>query len=219
MRRCQNPEFNATSFWQARRQTVIVRSLLSTLHQMSGDLHRCMYCMNSEADDIEHFWPKSKHHNRMFLWDNLLLCCTICGRKKGDQFPLEVGEPLLIDPSAEDPWRYLEFDPQTGNIIPRLHPNSGEELRKGSETVRVFELDRREALAKGFKKTFRRLSSCVNSILNDGFSAESIVKLRSEDDHGLLQWCFCGSGQFEQPFSEMRDNMPGAWAACRDALC
>lgn len=172
-----------------------------------------MYCVDSHGADIEHFWPKKPYPERMFHWPNLLLCCTECGRHKGDRFPLLDGQPLLIDPTATDPWTDLDFDPTTGNIFPKFDVSTNAESRKGVATVELLRLDRREALAAGYRRTFRRLSQSVRNALADpNLAAEMLFERLCEDDnHGLLGWCFEGSGQRVAPFSELREQRPEVW--------
>ena len=99
--------------WKSARKTLPLKAVLASLKGMMGARERCMYCLDSHGTDIEHFWPKTPYPKKMFMWLNLLLCCTECGRFKGDRFPLAEDQPLLIDPTAEDPWLYLDFDPVT----------------------------------------------------------------------------------------------------------
>ena len=106
---------NIEAFWKSARQTKPIKATLGVLNKMAGNRHRCMYCVDSHGTDIDHFWPRKRYPERMFRWPNLFLCCTECGRFKGDDFPLENGSPLLVDPTADDPWQFLDFDPATGN--------------------------------------------------------------------------------------------------------
>ncbi|MBI2928327.1 MAG: hypothetical protein HYY24_21875 [Verrucomicrobia bacterium] len=186
---------------------------------MMGDRQRCMYCLDSHGTDVEHFWPKKPFPERMFLWPNLLLACTECGRLKSDVFPLSNGQPLLVDPTAENPWLHLDFDPRTGNIVARFDPERNDYSAKGSKTVELLHLDRREAIAAGYQKTFRRLRSLVEDALRQpNPSANSLARsLRETDDHGLLGWCFRGPGQHESPFREFRTNHRPVWDACLQA--
>src|SRR5207253_3495221 len=131
-----------------------------------GDRQRRMYCLHSHGTDIEHFWPKQPFPERMFAWPSLLLCCAECGRFKGDRFPLANAEPLLIDPTAEDPWLHLDFDPLTGNIVARFDPDREIYSEKGVKMVEVLHLDRREALAAAHQKTFRQLGRVVREALS-----------------------------------------------------
>jgi len=210
--------FSAVSFWNNRRGSLTVVGALAALKQMAGPRERCMYCVDSAGNDVEHFWPKSQYWGRMFLWENLLLCCTHCGRLKSEEFPLMNGEPLLIDPANDEPWQYLDFDPVTGNIVARFNPDFGGEWPKGRETVKILRLDRREGVANGYKKTFRRLKAFVEELLQREFSNDDVERLRESDDHGLLGWCFIGTGQTVQPFSGFRKAKPQEWAICQRAF-
>lgn len=95
-----------------------------------------MYCEDSEATDIEHFYPKAIYPARSFKWDNYLLACSNCNSNyKRSQFPLDsTGLPLLIDPASEDPMNHLDLSLTTGKFIPATD--------KGEESIRVFGLDR-----------------------------------------------------------------------------
>lgn len=211
---------NVGTEWDAGRKTVAFRTVLDSLRQMAGRRERCMYCCDSHGCDIEHFWPKSRYSDRMFVWSNLLLCCTECGRFKGDSFPLEDAQPMLVDPSVDDPWRYLDFDPDTGLIVARFDLALGAESPKGVETVRLLQLDRREALNDGYVKTWRRLVAVLDKLLAEALPdvPRVIDALREADDHGLLGWCFSGTGQKLPPFSTLRQRAPAAWQACTQAF-
>jgi uncharacterized protein (TIGR02646 family) len=215
-RQRQDQGFSAVSFWDHRRQTKAVLEVLATLKQMAGAHQKCMYCVNSEAGDIEHFRPKTPYPEHMFRWENLLLCCGICGRKKGNQFPMADGQPLLIDPTSENPWEFLDLDRNTGNIVPRIEPISGEEKPKGRETVRVLELDRRQSLANGYKRSASRIIQVIEDILEEGLNAAHLSQLCEADDHGLLGWFLHGSGQNEPAFSSFRGRFPEAWSTCKE---
>jgi len=138
-----------------------------------GERERCMYCLDSHGTDIEHFWPKAPYPERMFTWSNLLLCCAECGRLKGDRFPLDVGRPMLIDPTAEEPWQYLDFDPETGNLVARFDLDADDWSAKGQKTVELLQLDRREALATGYRRTYRRLAAVVEHFLSESSISSS----------------------------------------------
>ena len=157
----------------------------------------------------------------MFVWPNLLLCCAECGRFKSEKFPLSNNDPVLIDPTTDDPWLHLDFDPQTGNIVARYSAERNAYSEKGNKTVEVLHLDRREALAAGYQKTFRRLAGIVREFLGQpNFRADDLIRqLRDADDHGILGWCFCGSGQNEPPFRDLCLQHPAEWEVCAKAIC
>ena len=112
--------------WTGARKTKTMNGVASTLAAMSGKRQRCMFCGDSRGTDIDHFWPKSRYREHTFDWLNLLWICAGCNRQKGNQFPLDAHQrPLLIDPTAEDPWDYLLLDSHTGNITARFDPTTG----------------------------------------------------------------------------------------------
>lgn len=206
--------------WKGARQTKRVQTALRVLYSMAGVRERCMYCVDSHGSDIDHFWPKTAFPERAFRWDNFLLCCTECGRFKGNRFPLADGQPLLINPSEEDPWTHLDFDPQTGNIVARYDVQNNSPSPKGVATVKLFQLDRRESIAEGNRRTYSRLAKVISDSLaqNDLEAAGLIVRLKEADDHGLLGWCLAGPGSQLEPFATLHSNHADVWAACVDAV-
>jgi uncharacterized protein (TIGR02646 family) len=215
-----NGTLDTTADWKGARQTKSMGKVLSTLHTMVGERQRCMYCLDSQGSDIEHFRPKAVYPQHMYRWDNMLLCCTHCGRIKGNQFPMAGRRALLVDPTKENPWDSLDFDPLTGNICARFDVQLNNWSIKGEKTVEVLHLDKREALSKGYLQTLRRLSETIRSALAAGAieSANLAEKLKIEDDHGLLGWCFSDRGRTLSPFSELQAQHPGVWAQCATAL-
>lgn len=202
--------------WKSARQSKPLKTVYGTLRAMAGTRERCMYCCDSHGTDIEHFWPKADYPERMFQWPNFLLCCTECGRFKGNRFPQHFGQPKLIDPTTDDPWEFLDFDPATGVIVARYDLATGAESIRGAETVQLLQLDRREALNDGYLKTWRRLAATVEAALKQpALDADALrIALVEADDHGLLGWCFTGTGRNVLPFKTLHDEHPDIWAAC-----
>lgn len=207
---------NVEAEWSRARRNKPLREAFDTLRAMAGHRERCMYCGDAHGTDIEHFWPKAPYPERMFRWPNMLLCCTECGRIKGTQFPLIDRLPALIDPSQDNPWEFLDFAPLTGNIVPRYDVESQQFLPRGQATVAVLELDRREAMARGYQRTFRRIKRRVEEALAQRDpDASALLQDPSEaDDHGLLGWCFDGLGRLVSPFSDLHERHPAVWEAC-----
>ena len=211
---------NIEKEWKGARQTRPLKTALSALKTMAGERERCMYCGDSHGTDIEHFWPKTPYPERMFRWPNLLLCCTECGRFKGECFPVDNDTPVLVDPTADDPWWHLDFDPDTGNIAARFDTQANDWSPRGMKTVEVLQLDRREALNASYQKTWRRLRIHLEAAIQDAPPDPDILAdaLREVDDHGLLGWCFIGTGRNVAPFSTFRQQHPDVWNACEQAL-
>lgn len=200
--------------WKSARQTKAMSKVLSKLKTMAGARERCMYCLDSHGSDIEHFWPKADWPRRMFNWRNLLLCCATCGRLKGNRFPLDGIKPLLIDPAKENPWQHLDFDPATGNIIPRFDLPSNDYSRRGNETVSLLQLDTREALSEGHKTTWRRLIKTAERFFEspDTSPDNFLAELCQFDEHDLLGWVIIGSGFNEAVFTRLRNEYPAVWS-------
>lgn len=203
--------------WKKARQHVVMkREVLKVLKAMAGGRVRCMYCFDSHGSDIEHFWPKATYPERMFAWPNLLLCCTACGNYKGDQFPKQAGRPLLIDPTMDDPWESLDFDPVTGIVTARFDRLENAFVKKGVETVGLLKFDEREGLAEGYRRSWLRITRAVERLLaGNQLTVEDFMhELHLEDEHGLVEWCFRYGGRSMVPFRQFRKEMPGFWKLC-----
>lgn len=211
-----NGSLNVEQVWKAARQTKKMNMVLVTLQSMMGVRQRCMYCLDSHGCDIEHFRPKSPYPKWMFKWNNLLLCCTECGRIKGKQFPMDGKQPMMINPTKEEPWDHLDFDPITGNITARFDLQANDFSPKGQRTVCALQLDRREALAAGYVLTYQKLCAVINRFLNTpkGAAIDVIKEIIQEDERGLLGWCFKGAGQNEAPFLLLKRQHPKMWRSC-----
>jgi hypothetical protein len=135
-----------------------------------------------------------------YKWLNLLLCCTTCGNHKLDRFPLDLeGRPELVDPTAEKPWDFLDFDPDTGNFTARFDLGLNDFSPKGTETVKLLHLDRRESLAIGHRQSLKRLKALAQS-------ADCTRKaLEAEDDYGLLPYLL--RGETNLSMTEIRSRM------------
>jgi uncharacterized protein (TIGR02646 family) len=143
----EDSKSEAQRLW-AQQGNHAFEEIRATLKSMATGRERCMYCEDSAATDIEHFWPKSQYPKRAFSWDNYLLACSGCNSNhKREKFPLdEAGAPLLINPTADDPRDHLFLSVKTGKYRPRKQ--GGQESRKGVESIEVFGLGR-DILEKG----------------------------------------------------------------------
>src|SRR5690606_11597634 len=74
-------------------------------------IKRCMYCGDNQGDAIDHFEPIAQAPLRTFDWYNHFLACSHCNsHQKRDLFPRAAdGTPLLVDPTAEDPYQHLRL--------------------------------------------------------------------------------------------------------------
>ncbi len=214
--------------WERARRTRTMARVAQVLAAMSGRRQRCTFCGDSRSTDIEHFWPKVRYRQRVFRWDNMLWICTGCNRQKGDRFPLDrQRRPLLIDPTAEDPWDFLYFDGHTGNITARYDPFTARPHAKGVHTVDPAVLPLNiEAVTEGRLRTRRNLVRAVHSFLSrmatsaepDVLEAELAEAVRDNDDYGLPQWYFRRDGGAEEPFLTLQVSYRGVWERIAQAL-
>ncbi|MEU1386302.1 MULTISPECIES: hypothetical protein [unclassified Nonomuraea] len=110
-----NQQVTARELWAALDKG-LKDEIHSVLAEMSTGLERCMYCEDSQGTDIEHFRPKADYPEHAFAWLNYLLACSRCNSNhKRNRFPLDAsGEPMLIDPTFDDPADHLSLSPTTG---------------------------------------------------------------------------------------------------------
>ena len=95
-----------------------------------------MYCGDNLGTDIDHYRPKRHWPLLTFDWPNHLLSCSKCNSlNKGDQFPVGPnGEPMLLDPTLDDPAEHLHLVLATGEYLDRTP--------RGEATIRLLDLNR-----------------------------------------------------------------------------
>lgn len=122
------------------------------LESMAPGRGRCMYCEDSFGTDIEHFFPKAEYPDRAFDWENYLLACSHCNSNlKREKFPMLKNEPLLLNPTVDNPLAHLWLLLTDGCFIAL-----GD---KGRHSIDVFALNERHQrnLPKGRLDTIERL--------------------------------------------------------------
>ena len=120
---------------------------------------------------------------------------------------------MLVDPTVDDPWAHLDFDPQTGKLTARFILAQNMASERGIETVAALHFDFREELHSQYRKSWKRLTKVAMEFLkSNSLDAKSLVReLNEADDHGLLGWCVHGAGLNEAPFDSL-------WKAAPDAF-
>ncbi len=207
--------------WKSARQTLTMGRVFKVLCAMVGARERCFYCHDSRGTDIEHYRPKSDYPQHAFAWANMLLMCTGCNRAKLDAFPVDAaGGPLLIDPTAEDPWDSLFLEPVTGMLVARVDSVTGAENPRGRTTCDPGNLAINvEAVTEGRTRAARRLARVVTLFLQASADpanranalAQLIQDVVDSDSSGVAVWFFHRDGQNSAPFSQLRDTDNLAW--------
>jgi 5-methylcytosine-specific restriction endonuclease McrA len=96
---------------------------LSRKNILLRDRNTCQYCatvLPSGELTLDHVIPRSRGGSS--TWENLVACCHLCNRRKGNQFPVEAGMKLMREPRA--------FNLHTSRHIMRLMGRSDDKWRK-----------------------------------------------------------------------------------------
>jgi len=206
-----------------------MRRIVQVLATMTGLRERCMYCEDSRGTDIEHFRPRMLYRDHVFRWLNFLWICSACNRCKGNRFPCDAsGIPLLIDPTQDQPWDFLFFDPDTGEITARWDITTGEENPRGWSILEILTSLRHQAVTEGRRRTALRLRRVVRAFLSrwgggGGEPSEEAVRDLQESiddatDYGIAGWFFLRDSRDEEPFRSLRAEFPTIWAGIVDRL-
>jgi uncharacterized protein (TIGR02646 family) len=224
-----NSGADTTSTWKAQRQSVHMQRIVQVLTGMTGLRQRCMYCEDSRGTDVEHFKPKIPFRDYAFRWLNFLWICTGCNRGKGNRFPCdESGSPLLLDPTLDEPWDFLFFDPDTGEIAARWEVGTGAENPRGKVLLEILAPLRHQAVTEGRRRISMRLRRAVRSFLaHHTGEAEKLTAATIEDllddvddamDYGIAFWFFLRDGRNDEPFGQLRTRFPLIWKTILDRL-
>ncbi|MBN5034439.1 hypothetical protein JY448_12410 [Stenotrophomonas maltophilia] len=224
---------DVTARWAARRQTMNSNGIVGVLSGMCGYRIRCMYCGDSEACDVEHFFPKAvaEFRCRVFDWNNLLFICTPCNRLKNAKFRiLSDGSAAFINPVEDDPWDFFDFVEETGELVPRADLEAYALDRAATtihtENSRISFETVTESRRQAARSIRRAVESFLRSDKGEADSHEFIADLVSTGRPELVRWYFSGEfpvGPVYQEFSlehavlipevkrEIADKYPGAW--------
>ncbi|HEX5202356.1 hypothetical protein ACFQS1_34215 [Paractinoplanes rhizophilus] len=145
----------ARALWRDKRtRSTVVEPLRTTLQRMAPGVERCMYCGDSFGTDVDHHEPLAVNPLRTFDWLNHLLACSHCNsHQKRDVFPVdELGDALLIDPTAEDPFDHMVLSLSAGEYAALTE--------KGRQTIAVCGLNR-FPLARARQQAYRVVLLCL----------------------------------------------------------
>ena len=147
----------ARDLWRSKSTRSNVASPIRTvLQEMAPGAERCMYCGDSFGTDIDHYEPLARTPLRTFDWLNHLLACAHCNsHHKRERFPVdENGQPLLIDPTAEDPFDHLVLSLSVGEYRALTD--------KGRQTIEACGLNR-FPLARARQNVYRLVVLCLRA--------------------------------------------------------
>ena len=143
------------------------------LAEMSGGTVRCNYCEDSNANQVEHIYPKNFYPEKCFVWENYCYACGPCNLPKkdlfivfddasGDEVDLKtippntappIGQALLVDPRTEDPLEFLFLDTQsTFRFVP--FKDEIKDKRRAEYTIEILGLNSRNSLVRARQVAF-----------------------------------------------------------------
>lgn len=161
-------------------------TIRSVLRACCPGLKRCHYCEDSEADEVEHVYPKDFYPERAFVWENYVFSCGPCnGTYKRNAFAVfdtngnvlefprkpsdpasqpPAGQAVFLDPRVDDPFDYLDIDFETG-MLQCKHPKGTRSHERGSFTIELLRLNR-DILKEGRATTYRFIVSRLRDYAN-----------------------------------------------------
>ena len=106
------------------------------LKEISPGIERCIYCEDSQCDEVEHFYPKTLYPQFCFDWSNYFYACGVCNVSKNNQFAVfrhdngefykvnpannkqpivepPAGDSVLINPRKDNPLDFCKLDLET----------------------------------------------------------------------------------------------------------
>lgn len=137
---------------------------------------KCAYCESEigvvDYGHIEHFRPKNKFPERIFLWNNLLLACTKCNSVefKGTKFPAKQEGGPLVNPCVDDPAKHFAFQYNVKTKEARVVPLT----ERGEVTEKLLGLNRSKLLAARSDRL--RMLMYIRAKAEDDNEAKDLIK-------------------------------------------
>ncbi len=167
----------ARRLWPQKSQYAPFRDVKAKLRAMCSGANRCCYCEDSNADEVEHMFPKSIYPGKTFVWENYLYSCGSCNRSKSNQFsvfhidtgvivkmertpgeipePPQAGQPLLINPRTENPLKFLWLDIIDTFRFTELEDDiSSTNYKRARYMISLLKLNQRDELAVARKEAY-----------------------------------------------------------------
>ena len=208
--------------WKQSRSTKAMLGVFNTLKNMAGAGNRCMYCSNSEGNQIDHFYPMSHYSEKMFSWENMILACSICNLQKLEKFELDDNNnPLLIDPTNEDPWSNLYLDLDTGNIVAQYLDGGYSprgEYTSSEDTLPLNTEANCDCRLKAIKTILKAISE-YNTKPGSNKSLNSLKKtILANNGQDVAYWIFCASKEKHPTLKALNLKHPKAERYIQEAL-
>lgn len=156
-----------------KKSNATFNEVRNNLADMSGGTIRCNYCEDSNANQVEHIYPKNYFPEKCFVWENYCYACGPCNQPKNDKFSLfesstgnevnlksipinthpPAGKALLIDPRVEEPLNFLLLDTISTFLFIPLSSNL-KDARRAEYSIEILGLNSRSHLVRARKVAF-----------------------------------------------------------------
>jgi uncharacterized protein (TIGR02646 family) len=167
------------------------------LAKMSGGTVRCNYCEDSNANQVEHIYPKNYYPEKCFNWENYCYACGPCNQPKNDKFAVfendtdtevnlkklpehtqpPVGQALLLDPRAENPIDCLFLDTKdTFKFVPFKEDDKN--IRRAEYTIEILGLNSRSHLVRARKVAFDNFKARLFEYVKKKEAGENLEALQ-----------------------------------------
>ena len=89
----------------------------------------CAYCEETCRGTVDHFRPKSKFPELVYVWSNWLFSCFDCNNAKLNKWPNEGYIDPCEDSQHDRPEAYFDFDFETGRMMAKTNLDSSRRER------------------------------------------------------------------------------------------
>jgi hypothetical protein len=191
---CAAYDADTEAYCSGGKKMVLRETIYQSVTRELDDCHygKCCYCeapldANSE---VELWRPKSRYYWLAYSWDNLLLSCGFCNKKKLNQFPLEDEatralnhhmrlddeKPAILKPDGDtDPRSHIEFHGERPEGLTDL----------GIETIKVLGLGHPKH--SGRQRHLHKLELERAAYILNFRSVDTEKRLRSEVARRLIE--------------------------------
>lgn len=217
------------------KKNAAFKKVRENLTAMSGATVRCNYCEDSNANQVEHIYPKNHYPEKCFSWENYCYACGPCNQPKNDKFSIfEVatgleknlkdlakntqppkGEALLIDPRVDQPMDFLFLDTKdTFKFV--AFKETEKEIRRAEYTIEILGLNSRSHLVKARKIAFDNFKSRLFEYVHKKESGDSnailapLIDSLKSDGHQTVWYELIRQRSFHSEIDDLLNRAPEA---------